>query len=228
MVRNIIGKIFSPQPSGNHHEHNYGHGKGQTSAYPEVCRYTLVQINKKGVFTIGVVLRETSKIFGKTRMPSSMMSFAVRRRWPTGKRHLNQYSPATIFQELDWCEQIHAEGGKVTFGHVEPLLFKCENGLFIDMHIGGYVPVTKERALGRRQEIYDVFAHVFSSAVVIMTLGMIEVWYDLKNHLFIKGSIRENEERHGMVKFICLSYRSVIISKIDILNVRHRPECSFS
>jgi hypothetical protein len=131
---------------------------------------------------------------------------------------------------LDWCERIYAEGGKVTFRHVEDLLYECDNGHVIDMHIGGYVPVTKERALGRRQEIYNVFAQVFSSQVVIMTLGMIEVWHDLENHLFIQRvpseKMKHNTERF---KFLCLNYKEChdYVQKSISLIRKHRPECKF-
>lgn len=98
---------------------------------------------------------------------------------------LNKYTPADIYQELAWCEQIYLEGGRVTFKNIDKLLYAYNDDRVVDLHIAGFVPVTKARALERRQEIYDVFSKCFFSQTVIITLGMVEAWHDLKTELFI-------------------------------------------
>jgi len=99
---------------------------------------------------------------------------------------LNKYTPPSVFQEIEWCQRILEKGGQVIWSDIEDLLYECPDGRFVDLHIGGYIPVTRERVHARRQEIFDVFCEIFSSHVVVITLGMVEAWYDTLQGLFIQ------------------------------------------
>ncbi len=146
------------------------------------------------IFTIGSCFaRNIEEHLVKCGFDVPMMSFSVpKHEWPNRPNGiLNKYSPVSIFQELAWCDRIHAQGGRLSYKDIEELLYECGEDSAIDLHIGGYVPVTKARALARRQEIYDVFKQAFNSRILIMTLGLIEVWRDLKNGLFIQRAPSE-------------------------------------
>jgi hypothetical protein len=45
--------------------------------------------------------------------------------------------------------------------------------------------VTHERAVARRKEIYDVYRHLSTSDLVIITLGLVEAWFDEETGLFL-------------------------------------------
>ncbi|MDD5044176.1 MAG: GSCFA domain-containing protein [Candidatus Omnitrophica bacterium] len=161
-----------------------------------------------------------------------MLAFkAPKNEWPHRPNGiLNKYSPTAIFQELAWCEQIHLKGNEVSFNDIEKLLYPCDNGYYIDMHIDGFVPVSKERALARRQEIYDVFSHAFSCQVCIITLGLVEVWYDLENSLFIqRAPSKEMQPDAKRFKFIRLNYNECydFIQKAISLIKKYSPQCKF-
>jgi len=201
-------------------------------AWPEYTPSFKIDKSDK-IFTIGSCFaRNIEEHLLRLGYDVPMMSFSVpKSEWlyrPNGI--LNKYSPPSILNELRWCERIRAKGGKVYFKDIKKLMFQCENGDLIDLHIGGYVPVKQNRALSRRQEIYDVFLNVFSSQVVIVTLGLVEVWYDTKNGLFIQRlPSNEMDREKGRFKFIRLNYKDCydnVARSISLIR-KHNPECKF-
>lgn len=46
-------------------------------------------------------------------------------------------------------------------------------------------PVSRERFLARRQELYDLYATAFTASCVVMTPGLVEAWYDKKTGQYI-------------------------------------------
>ncbi|MFA5114042.1 MAG: GSCFA domain-containing protein [Candidatus Margulisiibacteriota bacterium] len=143
---------------------------------------------------------------------------------------LNKFSPDTIFQELKWCEQVMLSGGRVQPALLEPLLYALADGRAIDLHLGGYVPVTKERALARRQEIYDVVAQAFSAQVAVITLGLVEVWFDKKTGLFIQryphDKIAGEQERFVFVRLSYDQCRDYLQNTISLIR-KYSPQCKF-
>jgi hypothetical protein len=203
-------------------------------AWPEITPSFKINKNDK-IFTIGSCFaRNIEEHLEELGYNIPMTSFAVPKHemGPTRRPNgiLNKFSPACIFQELSWCEQIYSVGGKVSPNDIEHMLFEQNDGLVIDLHIGGYIPVTKERALRRRQEIYDVFSQAFSSQVVIVTLGLIEAWYDTKENLVIQRYPHDIiQDADGRFKFIRFNYGACydqVQNTISLIR-KHAPGCKF-
>jgi tetratricopeptide (TPR) repeat protein len=135
---------------------------------------------------------------------------------------LNKYTPAAIFQEIEWARNILLKGGKVTESDSAPFLYECTEGACIDTNLGGFVPVTRERFFERRSQVYNTFKEAFSADYVVMTLGLVEAWFDREKGLYIheypKGkNFARNRERFG---FQTLSYndcREFIQRTIDAI-----------
>lgn len=100
--------------------------------------------------------------------------------WPW--RHnglLNEYNPGSIAQRIH-----HALEGRP---FAEETLVETPHGV-LDLLLPSpshAIGVTLERARARRAEIAGVYAHLERAALVIVTLGMVEGWFDREVELFL-------------------------------------------
>ncbi|MEZ5715566.1 MAG: GSCFA domain-containing protein [Paracoccaceae bacterium] len=91
-------------------------------------------------------------------------------------RVLNQYNPGTMLQCVQAATQpvdtraLYAKGDEA----VDCLLAT------------GSRPVARARAMERRQQIVDLYkSGLDQSEVVVVTLGLVEAWYDLKDGIYL-------------------------------------------
>jgi hypothetical protein len=89
---------------------------------------------------------------------------------------LNEYNAGTISQRI-----LFALDGKE---FPESTIVPSGEG-YADLLLLPGGDVTHERALGRRKEIDDVYRHLSKSDLVIITLGLVEAWYDEETGLFL-------------------------------------------
>jgi tetratricopeptide (TPR) repeat protein len=99
---------------------------------------------------------------------------------------INKYTPAAIFQEIDWAKKIFLNGGKIAESDSSPFLYERADGSCVDTNLAGFNPVTRERFFERREQIYDIFKKAFGSDYVVITLGLIEAWFDREKRIFIQ------------------------------------------
>jgi tetratricopeptide (TPR) repeat protein len=100
---------------------------------------------------------------------------------------INRYSPASIFQELSWVHKILQRDGVVTTGDVRQWLIEQPGGKWLD--INTMATRSTEHSLEEirdiRQNLFDIFKHAFSSKVIIITLDVIESWWDEQTGLYV-------------------------------------------
>jgi hypothetical protein len=99
---------------------------------------------------------------------------------------LNKYTLASIAQEIDWLARVKKEGGKVTWENVEPMMLEMPNGEILDLQLSSNKTVTRERAIERRQQIYDIHVQIFDCDLAVLTPGLTETWLDTKTGLYIQ------------------------------------------
>ncbi|CAA9480966.1 MAG: hypothetical protein AVDCRST_MAG02-4535 [uncultured Rubrobacteraceae bacterium] len=109
---------------------------------------------------------------------------------------LNEYNPGTISQRI-----LSAVGGG---GDPEETIVEGKDG-FIDLLLPGGSPVPFERAVARRQEIEVVYESLLSSDLVIVTLGLIEAWFDEETGLFLnrmpmRQDLKKQPERYSFYR----------------------------
>jgi tetratricopeptide (TPR) repeat protein len=114
---------------------------------------------------------------------------------------LNKYTPAAIFQELKWARDIFAKGGAITEADSADFLYEYGGDLCIDTNLKGFVPVTRERFFQRRREVYEVYQEVFSADCVVMTLGLVEAWFDREKKVYIQQSPSPRTFPRGRERF---------------------------
>ena len=131
------------------------------------------------VFTIGSCFaRNIELVLRNYDVELPTMDFAVpKSEWPTRPNGLlNEYNAGTISQRI-----LSAIGLQET---PEETIVKTKDG-FVDLLLPGNFPVSFERAVARRSEIEEVYENLVSSDLVVITLGLIEAWYDEESEFFL-------------------------------------------
>jgi hypothetical protein len=130
------------------------------------------------IFTIGSCFARNieEKLSHRHSLPT--MSFSVPKTEYQYRSNglLNEYNPGTMYQRI-----IRALSGQ-SFG--EDAIVEDGNG-FGDLLLAGGPPVTLNRLIDRRKEIDNVYKSLISSEIVIITLGLVESWYDNTTHLYL-------------------------------------------
>lgn len=89
---------------------------------------------------------------------------------------LNKYTPYSMLNEIEFA--FGTTDGR------EFLVEKKEGWLDTQLHTN--TTVSLERALERRQQVRELYAGAIrSSRVMVVTLGLIEAWYDAENKTFL-------------------------------------------
>ena len=167
------------------------------------------------IFTVGSCFaRNIEEHLGHLGYHIPMRGFSSPHYEYGGAGILNKYTPVAILQEIEWADRVRTDGGTVTWDHVAPLAFDCGNDAFVDLQLYGYVPVPRSRFMERRQQIYDVFAHAFTADCVVITLGLIEVWYDSETDLFIQSAPTHSHlaRARGRFKFAQLDFATSLMA----------------
>lgn len=141
------------------------------------------------VFTIGSCFaRNIEEHLQKLGFRIPMLDFSVPREECSGRPNgiLNKYTPAAIFQEIDWAKSIFIRGRKIAETDSRAFLYECDDGMCVDTNLVGLRPGTRERFFQRRSEIYDIFKEIFSADCVVITPGLIEAWFDREKGVYIQ------------------------------------------
>jgi tetratricopeptide (TPR) repeat protein len=145
------------------------------------------------VFTIGSCFaRNIERHLQKLGFIVPTLAFSVPPREESiGNGILNKYTPATIFQEIHWAKSIFVKGGEIVEEDSEDFRYECQDGQCIDTNLHGFVPVTRERFFQRRGQVYDTYKEMFSADCVVITLGLIEAWFDREKNVYIQRCPKE-------------------------------------
>ncbi|HLL27446.1 MAG TPA: GSCFA domain-containing protein [Xanthobacteraceae bacterium] len=101
---------------------------------------------------------------------------------------LSLFTPPAFRQTLEWMASIFVRDGKVNEADCEKLLFRLGNGKVVDLSLSGSLPVTYERFLERRRELYELYATAFRAECLLMTPGLVEAWYDLEQSYYTNSA----------------------------------------
>lgn len=120
-----------------------------------------------------------------------------RAEWPARPNGLvNKFTTHSILNEVRWA--LHSDA------KMEQSFLQDNEG-WVDLQLcPGASPVSQERATERRRYLsHDYFARIRNSDVVIITLGLIEAWYDKQSQLFLNKppsfwQVRREPERFSL------------------------------
>jgi len=93
----------------------------------------------------------------------------------------NRYNTASIFNEFNW----HVEGKGVP----DSSLIETRDGVFFDPHATPVTPPTSLEEQRQRRGIWsDICSNISKVDVVVLTLGLVEVWYDKETALYCNAT----------------------------------------
>lgn len=91
----------------------------------------------------------------------------------------NKYNTFSILNEFEWALDPDKQ-------YSRDCLIKLDNGLYIDPHVNPTLVLADlEETLERRSLITEVTKRITKCKVVVITLGLVEVWKDEVNEKFI-------------------------------------------
>ena len=130
-------------------------------------------------------------------------------------RLLNQYNPATMLQVVSGVGGPEDSRG----------LYRTGAGETVDALLSsGGVPVTPERAVARRAEIATLYEDgLGASDVAIVTLGLVEVWRDEADGIWLNDAppralMRDEPGRFSFHRLDVATCRSMVESLVDTLS----------
>lgn len=97
---------------------------------------------------------------------------------------LNKYTPASIYTELEWFQSTLENNDIV--GNSRKFIIRSKENKIIDSNLSGFLPVSDQRFIERRKEIFELYKKIIDAQTVTITLGLIEAWYDLENECYIQ------------------------------------------
>ncbi|TKW68798.1 MAG: hypothetical protein DI616_02055 [Paracoccus denitrificans] len=130
----------------------------------------------------------------------------------------NKYNPYSILQELQFAS------GERTF--TEASLLPGSDGLFYDSQLRtNSGDASKDELMARREEIREFFAQAFTADVLILTLGLIESWYDNETGLYLtevpNGRLLARTKERFSFKTLSVADTVSILNEIHALLKRH-------
>lgn len=111
---------------------------------------------------------------------------------------LNKFSPFSVLNELQWALDPAFAGFDQRRALVE-----AADGLWTDEQLVSKLALPFDRAMARRLEINRLFRLVKECDVVILTLGLVEAWWDTKNQIYINGSTPKHIQLTDPDRFEC-------------------------
>lgn len=184
------------------------------------------------VFTIGSCFaRNIERNLQKLGFHVPTLAFSVPREEALNNSILNKYTPAAIFQEIDWAKNIFVKGGDLTEADSADFLYECEDGSCIDTNLRRFVPVTRERFFQRRKDLYELAKEMFSADCTVMTLGLIEAWFDREKGLYIQQcptgkNFAPKRDRFGFERLTYPQCHEFIQGSIDAIRAIN-PDAKF-
>ena len=108
---------------------------------------------------------------------------------------LNNYGTPSIYNEFAWA-----------FGErpyvPEDQLVEVLPGKFADLHLSPTLrPEPLAQVMARRQAITDAYRQAADCPVVVMTLGLVETWYDTRSGCYLNVSPRPADLRNEPERF---------------------------
>jgi thioredoxin-like negative regulator of GroEL len=98
---------------------------------------------------------------------------------------LNNYGVPSILNEFTWAFDADQPFDP------ETNLFEVSPGRYVDIHLPASIkPAPLDETLERRQVITRIIREAAECRIVVMTLGLIEIWYDTISRLYLNYSPR--------------------------------------
>ena len=99
---------------------------------------------------------------------------------------LNKYTPASMLQEIERTIRLDTAPERDRHKILSECLIDGGDGSVLDLELSSLTYVSAERALERRQQVHRLFRELYECDLVILTLGLVESWWDDQTKLYIQ------------------------------------------
>jgi tetratricopeptide (TPR) repeat protein len=178
------------------------------------------------VFTVGSCFaRNIERYLDRYGLNVPMLNFSL----PEGElvearpqAIMNKYTPASIYQELKRTADLLDRPIKERRENYANLMLEVGDGV-VDLELNGRGAVSMERALERREEVFQLFKHAFSADAVTITLGLVECWWDAERNMYVHPMppVRELRRLTGRFMFKQMRYPEAydyVSRSVELLN----------
>lgn len=137
---------------------------------------------------------------------------------------VNNFGTPSIFNEFSWA--LDPDNPFDFDNNISEVM----NGKYSDLHIiSSERPLPFDEAKRRRQAIIDATREVKNCRVVIMTLGLIELWFDKQQGLYLNSApmpslIKSQPERFSIRVLDFNSAKFYLDKALDVLKAHCRPD----
>ena len=192
-------------------------------------RFTLKQTDT--VFTIGSCFaRNIERYLDQYGLDIPMMRFSLPPEEMIEARPqaiMNKYTPPSIFQELERTAELLDATEEERKARYMDVLLEVEGG-YIDLELVGLTSVTIERGLQRREEVFQLFRHAFTADAVVITLGLIECWWDTERGKYVHPMppMKEINRRKGRFEFKQMRFTDAydyIRKSVELIEAKGKP-----
>jgi len=200
-------------------------------AWPALSpRFTLKQTDT--VFTIGSCFaRNIERYLDQFGLDVPMMRFALPPEEMIEARPqaiMNKYTPPSIFQELERTAELLDATEEERKARFMDVLLDVEGGGYIDLELAGQTPVPLERGLQRREQVFQLFRNAFTADTVVITLGLIECWWDTEREKYVHPMppTKELSRRKGRFQFKQLRFAEAydyIRKTVELIEAKGKP-----
>lgn len=131
------------------------------------------------------------------------------------RHYVNRYNPWSIANELRWALDPEAQ-------YPANALQELPDGRWLDPHSGPILDyTTREETLARRETLREIFAKVATCRLVVITLGLIETFYDTGTGLYTNHTPWLTAEP-GRFHFHVLTFAETMAALSDIHSLLRR------
>lgn len=134
---------------------------------------------------------------------------------PTGI--LNKYTPFSMLNEVEMAASGDDDGRRFLIG--------TRDGRWWDGQLHSHETVTLERGLKRRRRLRELYVGAIAdSAVVIITLGLIEAWWDEAEQIYLNDTVPRSiiDAHPGRFFFETLSVDKTVDAVMRLVAALHR------
>ena len=147
-------------------------------------------------------------------VPSARFAIPLEELPYPGPHLLNEYNAGTIVQRLEAVAGLFDHGDK-GIEHTD------RGAIDLFLHVGS-APVSMDRLLQRRREIAALYRQVLSADVVVITLGLVESWFDTEAGCYLnrapsQKAVRAAPDRYQFHRMDLEDVRSRIERAIEML-----------
>ena len=128
---------------------------------------------------------------------------------------MNKFTPHSMLNEVRWA--LAPEDAP----DPELALVPQRDGSFLDAQLMSKIAVSHPRGKERRQEIISVFRRIRECRVTIITLGLVEAWYDKEAELYLNRSVPKEtaDLEPGRFELHVLDYNELYASTRQLIEL---------